>query len=166
MPRQEEIDSPHILTTPDGQSADFHLEQLKYVAEFLSIGHRAKLEQIKKLGDTNIASGQQEGLESLDLIEEIDLTANTLKLLRESLTGVPVDSKTRKETVEIVKSITTTMSMLIKSAELLMKTSRVSTLQSAILSFADKIKDGEQRVIFKEAIKEHIKKSGAGEQQL
>jgi hypothetical protein len=144
-----------ILTTPDGRSAESHIQQIKKVGEYLSFDQRCQLTALIEHSQSGASMVMGSSLASLDVLSEIDQSVHVLKTLRSQLIGTDGEGRLSKQDSETIKAIAMTLNLVIKSSQLLASTGRVSVLQKGLMSYADTLAP-DKRLIFIDSIKRHI----------
>jgi hypothetical protein len=153
---------PKELTTPDGKTAKAHIAQIKTIAEYLSYADRCTLVGIVEHSQSGSAIVMGSNLASLDILNEIDESVRVLQTLRGQIVGIDPEFGLTAKDNETIKSISTTISLMIKNSQLLAKTSRISSLQKGLVSYADTL-EGRKKTDFLDAIKKHINQDFEGE---
>ena len=149
------------LTCPDGKSAEYHIDQLTTISTYLSFDQRCSIGSMIDNAESGSSLIMGENLASLDILNEIDQSVYVLKKLRGQIIGLDNGSLSKADN-EAIKAIASTLVLILKNAQVLAKTGRVSVLQKGIMSYADTLAP-EDRLTFITSMRKHISTDLSGE---
>jgi len=137
----------------DGKTADWLIGQLKQLSDFLSFAQRHQISLLLKQAESTFY--EEGGLESLDIISEVEQSVAILQVLRNQLIGDTSELGLTRKDSETLRSMNSTIALVIKNTQLLAKTGRVASLQKGLVSYGETL-SAKDKVKFLINIKKHI----------